>query len=50
LVALVTQRKDDGQIPKAALQWNPQGSTKRQRQKIVGEDRLSTKGKEVGMN
>jgi hypothetical protein len=27
-------RKDDGEIPKAALQWNPQGSRKRRRPKI----------------
>jgi hypothetical protein len=28
-----TLRKDDGEIPKAALQWNPQGSRKRGRPK-----------------
>jgi hypothetical protein len=27
------RRRDDGEIPKAALQWNPQGSRKRGRQK-----------------
>jgi hypothetical protein len=26
-------KKDDGEIPKAALQWNPQGSRKRGRPK-----------------
>jgi hypothetical protein len=28
-----TLRKDDGEIPKAALQWNPPGSRKRGRPK-----------------
>jgi hypothetical protein len=28
-----TLRKDDGEIPKATLQWNPQGSRKRGRPK-----------------
>jgi hypothetical protein len=28
-----TLRKDDGEIPKTALQWNPQGSRKRGRPK-----------------
>ena len=28
-----TLRKEDGEIPKAALQWNPQGSRKRGRPK-----------------
>jgi hypothetical protein len=28
-----TLRKDDGEIPKAVLQWNPQGSRKRGRPK-----------------
>jgi hypothetical protein len=28
-----TLRKDDGEIPKVALQWNPQGSRKRGRPK-----------------
>jgi hypothetical protein len=39
-----TIRKYHGEIPKATLQWNPQGSRKRGRpKKIVGEDRLSKK-------
>jgi hypothetical protein len=45
-----TLRKDGGEIPKAALQWNTQGSRKRGRSKIVGEVRLSKKRGEVGMN
>jgi hypothetical protein len=44
-----TLRKDDGEISKAALQWNPQESRKREDQKIVGEDRLSKKPGEAGM-
>jgi hypothetical protein len=28
-------RKDDGEIPKAALLWNPQGSRKRERPKNI---------------
>ena len=33
-----TLREEDGEIPKAALHWNPQGKRKRGRPKIAGED------------
>ena len=33
-----TLRKEDGEIPKAALHWNPQGNRKREDRKIDGED------------
>jgi hypothetical protein len=45
-----TLRKDDEEIPKAATQWNPHGSRKGGRPKIDGEDRLSNKQAEAGMN
>jgi hypothetical protein len=45
-----TLRKKEEEIPKALLQWNPQGSRKRGRQKIVGEDHLSKKRVEAGIN
>ena len=32
-----TLRKEDGEIPKAALHWNPQGNRKRGDRKIAGE-------------
>ena len=41
-----TLRKEDGEISKAALLWNPQGCRKR----IAGEDRSSRKQVEAGMN
>jgi hypothetical protein len=45
-----TLRKD-GAISTAALQWNPSGKQGREEgQKIDGEDRLSKKWAEVGMN
>jgi len=34
-----TLRKEDGEIPKAALLWNPQGNRKRGYREIAGEDR-----------
>jgi hypothetical protein len=35
-----TLRKEDGEIPKAALLWNPQGNrkTKKQLKKIVNQE------------
>ena len=42
-----TLRKEDGEVPKAALLWNPQGSRKRGRLKSSWR-RLVTK--EVGRN
>jgi hypothetical protein len=43
-----TLRKEDEEIPKAALLWNPQGSRKRGR--LAVEDRSSKKRAEAGMN
>jgi hypothetical protein len=34
-----TLRKEDGEISKAALLWNPQGSRKREDLRIAGEGR-----------
>jgi hypothetical protein len=45
-----TLRKEDGKIPKAALQWNPQGAGREEDIRIDGEDRLSKKRVEAGMN
>ena len=45
-----TLRKEDGEISKVALLWNPQGSRKRGRPKIAGEDRSSRKRVEAGTN
>jgi hypothetical protein len=39
-----------GEKPKAALLWNPQGSRKQEDLRIAGEDRLSKKRIETGMN
>jgi hypothetical protein len=43
-----TLRKDDGEIPKAALLWNPQGN--RKEDLGIAGDRLSKKQAEAGMN
>jgi len=43
-----TLRKEDGEVPKAALLWNPQGSRKRGR--LAGEHRSPKKWVEAGMN
>jgi len=45
-----TLRKEDGEIPKAALLWNPQGSRREEDLRIAGEDRSSKKWVEAGMN
>jgi hypothetical protein len=45
-----TLRNDDGEIPKVALQWTLREAGREEDQKIVGEDRLSKKRGEVGMN
>jgi hypothetical protein len=43
-------RKEDGEIPKAALLWNPQGSRKKEDLRLAGEDRSSKKRVEAGIN
>jgi hypothetical protein len=46
-----TLRKEDGEIPKAALLWNPQGSRKRGRPKTSwGRSVIKEGGAEAGMN
>ena len=45
-----TLRKEDGEIPKAALLWNPQGSRKRGRPKNSWRRWSSKKWIEAGMN
>jgi hypothetical protein len=45
-----TLRKEDGEIPKAALLWNPQGSRKRGRPKISWRRSSSKKWAGAGMN
>jgi hypothetical protein len=45
-----TLRKVDGEIPKAASLWNPQGAGRQEDLRIAGEDRLSKKRVEAGMN
>jgi hypothetical protein len=44
-----TLRKEDGEIPKAALLWNPQGSRREEDLRLAGEDRSSKKRVEAGM-
>jgi hypothetical protein len=36
-------RKEDGEIPNAALLWNPQGAGRQEDLRIAREDRLSKK-------
>jgi hypothetical protein len=43
-----TLRKDDGEIPKAALLWNPQ--RRQEDLRLAGEDRSSKNRAETGMN
>jgi hypothetical protein len=38
-----TLRKENGEIPKAALLWNPQGNRNREYRETPGEDRQSNK-------
>jgi hypothetical protein len=45
-----TLRKENGELPKAALLWNPQGSKKRGIPKLAGEDRSPKKWVETGTN
>jgi hypothetical protein len=45
-----TLRKEDGEVPKAALLWKPQGSRKRGYLRLVGEDRSPKKWVEAGTN
>jgi hypothetical protein len=44
-----TPRKDDGEIPKAALQWNPQGNRKRGRSKSSWRRSVIKEAGEAGM-
>jgi hypothetical protein len=43
-------RKEDGEVPKVALLWGPQGSRKRGRPRLAGEDRSPKKWVEAGTN
>jgi hypothetical protein len=45
-----TLRKEDGEIPKAALLWNPQGNRKRRRPRNSWRRSVSRKWVEAGMN
>ena len=45
-----TLRKEDGEIPKAALHWNPQGNRKGGRPKNSWRRSVSRKRVEAGMN
>ena len=45
-----TLRKDDGEISKAALLWNPQKAGREEDLRIAGEDRSSRKRAEAGTN
>jgi hypothetical protein len=45
-----TLRKNDGEILKAALQWNPQGSRKRGRPKNNSRRLAIKEAGKVGMN
>ena len=45
-----TLRKEDGEIPKAALHWNPQGNRKGGRPKNSSRRSVSRKRVEAGMN
>ena len=45
-----TLRKEDGEVPKAALQWNPQEAGREEDLRLAGENRSPKKWVEVGMN
>jgi hypothetical protein len=45
-----TLRKEDGEIPKAALLWNPQGSRKRGRPKYSWRRFVIEEAGDAGMN
>jgi len=45
-----TLRKEDGEVPKAALLWNPQGSRREEDLRLAGEDQSPKKWVEPGMN
>jgi hypothetical protein len=45
-----TLRKEDGEVPKAALLGNPEGAGREEDLRLAGEDWLSNKRAGAGMN